>query len=138
MIRTCLLLIVVWSGLVCFLAAQDTPELPKNFRPYRCLFNNYEPETRTWKPGTYFVLVSAEWCPPCQGLKRNLGQYNHIPIYFVDFDKDTSLAKKIMQSHPTVPCLVRYDMDASGTIKRSVYRYGTDLDRFLATSVLER
>lgn len=135
MIRTVLMLIVFWAGLVCFLAAQDEPQQPENFKDYSCLTQHYDAQAKAWKPGTYFVLVSADWCVPCKGLKANLALYKHIPVYLVDLDREKTLAKKIMQTHRTVPCLVRYAIGPAGN-HRTVYRYGSDLDAFLATSVL--
>lgn len=136
MIRTVLMLIVFWAGLVCVMAAQDEPKQPVNFLPYRCLNQHYDAQEKAWKPGTYFVLVSADWCVPCKGLKANLALYQHIPFYVVDLDRENKLARIIMGSHQTVPCLVRYDIDAAGSSKRTVFRYGGNLDQFLAVSVL--
>lgn len=138
MLKTSLLLICIWSCIVCFLAAQDPIPEPSNFRPYgQLLCKHYDAQAKHWKPGVYFVLVSADWCLPCKSLKAQLGFYPHLPIYVVDFDSQSKLAKQIMQSHRTVPCLVRYDIDSDPRKStRLIFQYGGNLDLFLATSIL--
>jgi glutaredoxin len=137
MIRSILLIVCVWVGVVFAEASQDEPQQPENFRSYSEMAEAYDAKTKSWKPGTYFVLVSAEWCVPCKSLKAQLSHYP-TPIYLVDLGEEPALAKQIMQMHKTVPCLVKYELHTDPKKnRRTVFRYGGDLDLFLSVSVLE-
>lgn len=60
--------------------------------------------------GRHYVLVSAQWCEPCQKLKKELrgaALANGRDIIVLDVDEHPDLAKKINPSG-RIPCLVEY------------------------------
>jgi len=69
-------------------------------------------ETEQGKP--MVVLVSAEWCSPCQEMKRTIipqvkkrGLLAKIAYVVVNVDRDRSLAKKLIGAGP-IPQLIMF------------------------------
>ena len=71
--------------------------------------------------GTYFVLVTADWCAPCQVLKRQIEAEvfpQAINVIVVDFDRDNEVARKMLCGNGTILRGIRYtvnDGKTSGT-----------------------
>ena len=81
--------------------------------------------------GRHYVLVSAEWCQPCNTLKRKLAQdkYEGRTIIILDIDKHRELSKKVLNGRG-VPTLIEYNL-SGGEWKPARIWNGADLDKFL-------
>jgi len=69
------------------------------------------------REGTRYVLVSAEWCAPCQQLKAKLKDIvfpRGINVIIVDYDRSTAIADKMLGGNGTLPRLIQYRTDANG------------------------
>lgn len=110
MFKTMLFLLLSLSA--SFVAAQD-------YRNYSEISSNII--DGEYLPGTYYVLVSAEWCSPCQRLKRDLKQYPKQIIYYVDFDTNQKTARKIMGSRTSLPTFIRYEVGE--TSKKTIFNF---------------
>jgi thioredoxin-like negative regulator of GroEL len=60
------------------------------------------------------VLVAADWCPACQAMKTNVlplvqqaGGLNHVAFAVVNVDRDSAIAKGLMQGN-SIPQLVMW------------------------------
>jgi thioredoxin-like negative regulator of GroEL len=60
------------------------------------------------------VLVGADWCPACQAMKtsvlpqvQQLGGLNHVAFAMVNVDRESSIAKELMQGN-SIPQLVMF------------------------------
>ena len=83
-----------------------------------------------WDSGTYYVLVSANWCDPCKELKQRLKKYPKQTIYTLDLDSDKEMSSLVMGDQKTIPCLVKYDVTDIGSTK-AYYVYPNNLDSFI-------
>jgi thiol-disulfide isomerase/thioredoxin len=81
--------------------------------------------------GRHYVLVSAEWCPPCGRLKSRLAskKYDGKTIVILDVDKHPDLSSKILKGK-TIPTLIEYNL-SGGEWKPARFWDGVDLDKFL-------
>lgn len=81
--------------------------------------------------GRHYVLVSAEWCPPCNALKKRLrsDKYDGKAIIILDVDKHPDLSDKILKGR-TIPTLIEYNL-SGGEWKPARIWDGADLDKFL-------
>ena len=81
--------------------------------------------------GRHYVLVSAEWCPPCNALKRRLRseKYDGKTIIILDVDKHPELSDKILKGRG-IPALIEYNL-SGGEWKPARIWDGADLDKFL-------
>jgi thiol-disulfide isomerase/thioredoxin len=80
--------------------------------------------TETGKP--MLVMVSTDWCGPCQAMKRNVlpklrdrGLFRRICFAQVNADKDRDLAKELTGGGP-VPQLVMYRKTERGWFRRKL------------------
>jgi len=74
-------------------------------------------ELLSTREGTRYVLVSAEWCAPCQQLKAKLKDIvfpRGINVIIVDYDRSTAIADKMLGGNSTLPRLIQYRTDANG------------------------
>jgi thiol-disulfide isomerase/thioredoxin len=78
--------------------------------------------TETGKP--MVVMVSTDWCGPCQVMKRNVlpklrerGLFKKVTFAQVNADKDSELAKELTGGGP-VPQLVMYRRTERGWLRR--------------------
>jgi len=81
--------------------------------------------------GRHYVLVSAEWCPPCNQLKKRLSgkKYEGQIIIVLDVDKHPELSSKILKGR-SIPTLIEYNL-SGGEWKPARFWDGADLDKFL-------
>lgn len=81
--------------------------------------------------GRHYVLISAEWCEPCQRFKKQLRQKalaNGIDVVVLDVDRHPDTAKK-MNPQGTIPVFLEYTKDGD---KWTVRRFdGQDLGKFV-------
>lgn len=70
------------------------------------------------------VLVGAEWCAPCQGMKRRLEKMS-LRFSYVDVDKQTELANKIRRGR-SIPQLVVYTGDHKEPVVRRIYGFHSE------------
>ncbi len=89
------------------------------------------------------VLVTAEWCAPCQSLKKSTlpemlerGGFSDFHFAMVDVDRDATTAAKLTENRP-VPQFIVFEKNGATWKKR--YSIGflgtTDLQAFLAPSL---
>ncbi len=78
----------------------------------------------TGKP--MMVMVSTDWCGPCQSMKRNVlpklrerGLFKRVAFAQVNADRDSELAKELTGGGP-VPQLVMYRRTGRGWIRRKL------------------
>ena len=83
------------------------------------------------KDGRHYVLVSAEWCPPCKKLKERLrgDEYSGEKIIILDVDKHPELSKKVLRGRG-IPTMIEYNL-SGGEWKPARYWDGADLNKFL-------
>jgi thiol-disulfide isomerase/thioredoxin len=72
------------------------------------------------------VMVSTDWCGPCQAMKRNVlpklrerGLFKRVAFAQVNADRDSQLAKELTGGGP-VPQLVMYRKTDRGWIRRKL------------------
>ena len=72
------------------------------------------------------VLVTAEWCPPCQKMKKKTipqlmakEAFKGFHFATVDFDKEKALARKLIGSRG-VPQLIMYERKGEQWIRRNL------------------
>jgi thiol-disulfide isomerase/thioredoxin len=84
--------------------------------------------------GTRYVLVSAEWCAPCQQLKAKIKDMvfpRGINVIIVDYDRSTAIADTMLGSNGTLPRLIQYRTDANGKTEGVYWNPGKKtLDEF--------
>lgn len=89
------------------------------------------------------VLVTAEWCAPCQMLKRTTLQemmarkgFSDFHFSVVDADKDPETAAKLTENRP-VPQFIIFERSGNTWNRRYSIGYHTvdDLQAFLAPSI---
>lgn len=89
------------------------------------------------------VLVTAEWCAPCQMLKRTtlhemLAQHGFKEFHFamVDVDREPEIAAKLTENRP-VPQFIVFERSGNTWNRRYSIGYHSrdDLQAFLAPSV---
>ncbi len=73
------------------------------------------------------VLVTAEWCPPCQNLKRNTlpklvdrKSFKGVHFALVDLDKDSKVARQLIGSRPIPQFILFEKKDGKWTKKHLV------------------
>lgn len=88
---------------------------------------------KNFKEGTYYILVSADWCAPCQRLKEQIKKVifpKGKNVVLVDYDKEETIRKKLLEgTDKTIPKLFRYKVDQNGKGVRTFYN-GSDLEGF--------
>ena len=72
------------------------------------------------------IMVSTEWCVPCQMMKRRIiprvrerAVFRHVAFAMVNPDQDSELAEQITGGGP-VPQLVMYRKTAKGWMRRKL------------------
>jgi thiol-disulfide isomerase/thioredoxin len=72
------------------------------------------------------VMVSTDWCGPCQAMKRNIlpklrehGLFKRVAFAQVNADRDSELAKELTGGGP-VPQLVMYRKTDKGWLRRKL------------------
>jgi thiol-disulfide isomerase/thioredoxin len=87
----------------------------------------------SFKEGTYYILVSADWCPPCQRLKEQLKKTifpKGKSVVLVDYDKEEALRKKLLEgTDKSIPKLFKYKVDKNGKGVRTFWN-NSDLEGF--------
>ncbi len=88
------------------------------------------------------VLVTAEWCPPCQRMKKSTipalidnDKFRHFNFATVDLDKDRTDARKLI-GNGSIPQLIVYEKIAGEWKVRSLKGYKTadSVESFLRSS----
>jgi thiol-disulfide isomerase/thioredoxin len=127
MVRYLLILLVLLFPHNCF--SQDKAG---SFKTY----NDFIKESyidKSFKEGTYYILVSADWCAPCQKLKEQIKKVifpKGKNIILVDYDKEETIRKKLLEgTDKTIPKLFRYKVDSNGKGIRTFYN-GAGLEGF--------
>jgi thiol-disulfide isomerase/thioredoxin len=84
----------------------------------------YRTTAKTGKP--MVIMVSTEWCVPCQTMKRRIiprvrerGVFHRVAFAMVNPDQDADLAEQITGGGP-VPQLVMYRKTAKGWMRRKL------------------
>jgi thiol-disulfide isomerase/thioredoxin len=97
---------------------------------------SFIPYAQWWKDGPedgrHYVLVSAQWCEPCQRMKAELktaALAKNQNVIILDVDELPELAKKINPSGQ-IPLLVEYTREDGKWKSRHDFK-GDDLDKFL-------
>ena len=98
---------------------------------YKQLSDSFKKDNQ-YVDGDYFILVSAEWCAPCQELKQRLKENNLFgkKIAFVDLDEDGKLSAKLMAPRQTIPQLIRYRITENGKKIVKSFRDSESLEDF--------
>jgi thiol:disulfide interchange protein len=107
--------------------------------------SDYATAYRLAQAGTkpMLVLVTADWCAPCQMLKRTtlqemMAQHGFKDFHFaiVDVDHDPDLAAKLTENKP-VPQFIVFERSGTTWNRRYSIGYHTvnDLQAFLAPSI---
>lgn len=86
-------------------------------------------EMQKTKPGTYYILVSAVWCAPCQVLKARLQKEIRSPVYILDYDASPEAAKKFLKGRG-LPALYRVRVVSPNIINEIVTYSNGDLKTF--------
>jgi thioredoxin-like negative regulator of GroEL len=88
------------------------------------------------------VLVTAEWCAPCQQMKRTTlkqmlanNGFKHFLFAMVDVDKEPSLAAKLTEGRP-IPQFIVFERSGNSWSRRYSIGYHTvdQLQAFLSPS----
>lgn len=83
------------------------------------------------KPGTYYLLITADWCAPCQRLKQQiLAVSPKTTIFICDYDKDTEAAKTFLKGRG-IPYFLKVTVKTPKFIESIVPYTGGDLKKFL-------
>lgn len=102
----------------------------------------YDRAMKSEKP--LLVLVTAEWCPPCQSLKRNtlpklLDRKSFHGMHFaqVDFDSETRIARQLIGNRP-VPQFILYEKrNGKWSVKHLVgLQSVASVEKFVGNSVV--
>ena len=82
--------------------------------------------------GDYYILITADWCAPCQELKRKLkeSKYFEKKIADVNFDSEGELSAKLMTPKRTIPQLIRYRITENGKKVVKSFRDSESLEEF--------
>ena len=82
--------------------------------------------------GDYFIIVTADWCNPCQELKKQLKdkEYFGNKIAQVDLDAEGQLASKLIAPRRTIPQLIRYRITENGKKIVKSFRDSESLEDF--------
>ncbi|MCH2181317.1 MAG: thioredoxin family protein [Mariniblastus sp.] len=92
------------------------------------------------------ILVTAEWCPPCQKMKKKTipklmakEAFKHFHFATVDLDKESALARKLIGSRG-VPQLIMYERKDDKWIRRYLRGAQTPskVEAFIARAELVR
>lgn len=81
------------------------------------------------KGGTYYVLISANWCAPCQVLKARLRREIRTPVYLLDYDGSPEAAKTFLKGRG-IPALFRIKVTSPDVIDEIVTYKNGDLKEF--------
>ena len=110
-----------------------------------CLPTDYATAYKHAQAGTkpMLVVVTAQWCAPCQMLKRTtlrdmMAQNGFKDFYFamVDVDRDAGVAAKLTEGRP-VPQVIIFERNGTSWTRRYSIGYHTvdTLQAFLAPSI---
>ena len=98
--------------------ARTSPAKPETYA------EAYKTTTKTGKP--MVIMVSTEWCVPCQTMKKRIiprirerGVFRRVAFAMVNPDQDADLAEQITGGGP-VPQLVMYRKTANGWMRRKL------------------
>jgi thiol-disulfide isomerase/thioredoxin len=81
-------------------------------------------------PGTYYVLISASWCGPCQTLKQAIKNAGiKTPIYLLDYDSDKAAADTFLKGRG-IPFLFKTKVTTPGILDGIDKYSGGDLKIF--------
>ena len=117
---------------------QDNPDVsPYKPQPELDYKSAYKVSIETGKP--LLVYITASWCSPCQKMKKNTldpmrkaGLFDEFSFAKVDFDKNSSVATKLMKGSG-VPQLVLYRKDGDAWVKTVLkgYKSVDDVKKFI-------
>ena len=90
------------------------------------------------------VLVTAEWCPPCQNLKRNTlpqlvqkKSFKNFQFALVDLDRESKIARQLIEHRPVPQFILFEKRDGKWTKKHLVgYQSVASVESFLKPSVV--
>lgn len=101
------------------------------FVTYDSLYKSFKKDSE-YVDGDYFVLVSAEWCSPCNALKQKLKDNSFFgnKIALVDLDAESDLASRLMAPKKTIPQLIRYRITENGKKIVKSFRDSESLEEF--------
>lgn len=127
MVRCLIVLLICLFPSACF-----SQEKVGSFKSY----NDFIKESYSkdgFKEGTYYILVSADWCMPCQRLKDQLKKVifpKGKNVVLVDYDKEETLRKKLLEgTDKSIPKLFKYKVDNNGKGVRTFWN-NSDLEGF--------
>jgi thiol-disulfide isomerase/thioredoxin len=101
----------------------------QEYLPYKEIEKFRKPDGQLMEPGTYFVLVTADWCIPCKKLKEELDKFDRT-YYVVDYDKQLKIRNKLLDPREGIPKLIRYDCKENGCLP-TTYNKAVPLKDFL-------
>ncbi len=90
------------------------------------------------------VLVTAEWCPPCQSLKRNTlpkllknKSLKNFQFAMVDLDRESKIARQLIEHRPVPQFILFEKRDGKWTKKHLVgFQSVANVESFLQPSVV--
>jgi thiol-disulfide isomerase/thioredoxin len=123
-------IILVFAGYIGFTMLRKPAPTPGVFDAKITLADALVQSTQTGKP--ILVLVTADWCPPCQKLKRGalsnpeVVQFiseQSIPVYLEDGQNRAEIQTLPVQSYPTTLIIKDGEIQASVVGGKSASRY---------------
>lgn len=115
---TSMLLATVFQAAILATGAEETPISGKTYAEAR------EAVSRTGEP--MVVMVSTDWCPPCQTMKRSIlprvrerGLLKKVVFAMVNPDRDRELAEQLTGGGP-IPQLVMFRKTADGWVRKKL------------------
>ena len=115
---TSLLMAVVLQSAVLATGVEATPISGETYASARQIV------TKTGKP--LVVMVSTDWCPPCQVMKRTIlprvrehGLFRKVAFAHVNPDQDAELANQITGGGP-IPQLVMFRKTSKGWVRKKL------------------
>jgi thioredoxin-like negative regulator of GroEL len=115
---TSMLLATIVQAAILATGAEDTPISGKTYAEAR------ETVTETGRP--MVVMVSTDWCPPCQTMKkailprvRERGLLKKVVFAIVNPDRDRELAEQLTGGGP-IPQLVMFRKTSEGWVRKKL------------------
>lgn len=124
-------LLFMFMPVICQAQVISPFEQKGEFITYKILSDSFKKDGQ-YINGDYFVVVTAEWCQPCQELKRKLKESNFFgkKIGLVDLDDDGELSAKLIAPRQTIPQLIRYRITENGKKIVKSFRDSESLEDF--------
>jgi thiol:disulfide interchange protein len=123
-------IVLVFAGYIGFVMLRSPAPTPDVFSANITLADAQAQSAESGKP--IFVLVTADWCPPCQKLKRGalsdpavvkLISEQSIPVYLEDGQNRSEIQSLPVQSYPTTLIIQGDEITASIVGGKSAGKY---------------